>query len=122
VGTIRLLDGKPAAHAPEDLWRSAKRVRMAIERRRAELGEQLFSDHCWVVLIETYLAEAEGRSLDVAQLSDAIGLRRPLLVRWIAVLAERGLIAGIGRDRPALQLTAAGLARVEALLAADAIC
>ena len=45
VGTINQVDPKTVKLTPEMLWRSVIRKELALRLRRAELGDELFSDY-----------------------------------------------------------------------------
>ncbi|WP_174285332.1 PAS domain-containing protein [Sphingomonas bacterium] len=68
VGTIELFNLQRLNCSPEDLRQSALNALLNMERRRKELGDSLFSDYAWTILVQIYLAEAEGRIADVADI------------------------------------------------------
>ena len=59
VGTIQLVASPYVGEGPEQLWRSARRLTALIERRRAELTDELFNDYPWLILLQIYLAETD---------------------------------------------------------------
>jgi DNA-binding MarR family transcriptional regulator len=101
------------------LWRSAKRLTALIERRRAELTDELFNDYPWLILLQIYLAEAEARKADLAHISDALSLRGSATERWIRVLENKGLIERSKWTDYMPQLTTLGVTKVERLLLTD---
>lgn len=116
IGTIELVNPDIAKRGPESLWRSARRVDALIQRRRRQLGDDLFADYGWLVLLQIYLAEAEGRTMTIRETADRAAVRSAVVERWIAVFRARGLL-----DRPewpdlAPQMTAYGMRQVEQLL------
>ena len=119
VGTIQLVASPFAAEGPEELWRSAKRLTALIERRRAELTDELFNDYPWLILLQIYLAEAEARKADLAHISDALSLRGSATERWIRVLENKGLIERSKWTDYMPQLTTLGVTKVERLLLTD---
>jgi DNA-binding MarR family transcriptional regulator len=56
------------------------------------LGENLFSDPAWDILLELYAASVGGRSMSVAELVAATETPPSTTVRWIGVLKSRGLV------------------------------
>jgi PAS domain S-box-containing protein len=116
VGTIQLIDAPALDAEPESLWRSAKRVSALMERRRMELTEDLFFDYAWLILLQIYLAEAEGRIADLKYIAEAVRIRPALAERWFCVLEDRGLIERTPWADYAPQLTTPGLSKVERLL------
>jgi DNA-binding MarR family transcriptional regulator len=122
VGTLYLPQAKaltavPNVVMPERLWQVALKVDRSLHRRREQLGDDLFGDHAWLVLVQIYLAEAEGRMIDATTLG-ALALLDPSRThRWIGALAEKGLVERPDCSAGVIQLTATGLARTETLLA-----
>ena len=121
VATLYLPDPKPLAPdsegaLPERLWSVAIQVDARLRRRREELGEELFGDHAWLLLLRIYLAEAEGRALGVETLAAETQILPARARRWVDALAEKQLVERLDWDADALQLTALGLARTETLL------
>jgi PAS domain-containing protein len=116
VGTIQLIKAPALDNGPENLWRSAKRISALVERRRVELTEDLFNDHAWLILLQIYLAEAEGRIADLTYITEAVRIRHALAERWLWVLEDRGLIEHTPWTDHAPQLTTAGMFKVERLL------
>ncbi|USU13189.1 PAS domain-containing protein [Sphingomonadaceae bacterium OTU29THOMA1] len=116
VGTIELINAPTRDAAPESLWRSAKRVSALIERRRAVLSDDLFNDWAWLILLQIYLAEAEGRKADLPYITDAVRIRYGLAERWVGVLESRGLLERSPCTNLVPQLTTAGMSKLERLL------
>lgn len=119
VGTIQMISAPSVDADPRSLWRSARRVHALIERRRAELSDDLFSDYPWLILLQVYLAEAEGRKADMLSITETTRLRQAMVERWLVVLESRGLIERSEWTDHAPQLTTAGMSRVERLLRTD---
>lgn len=116
VGTIQLVGVQGPKRGPEGLWRSARRVIATIQRRRRELGDDLFADHGWLILVQIYLAEAEGRMATVAAISDAAAVEAPVITRCLELLEQKMLVEHTGQPALFLQLTASGIRKVESLL------
>lgn len=73
----------------EDHIRSVLLVRRA---RSAILGENLFSDPAWDILLELYAAKLGERRTSLADLARAIEAPESTTKRWVAALEERGLV------------------------------
>jgi hypothetical protein len=91
----------------------------ALRRRRTAIfgNPDLFGEPAWDILLDLYIAQAEGKSVSVS--SACIGSASPATtgLRWLGVLAEEGLIvrendAGDHR-RVLVRLTPAGLAAMD---------
>ncbi|QQV76242.1 PAS domain-containing protein [Sphingomonas aliaeris] len=119
VGTIQLVASPFATEGPQELWKSAKRLTALIERRRTELTDELFNDYPWLILLQIYLAEAEARKADLANISDALSLRGSATERWVRVLENKGLIERSKWTDSLPQLTTLGVTKVERLLLTD---
>jgi len=75
-----------ASHIEQDI-ELVLRLRRA---RSAILGDGLFSDPVWDMLLQLYLARLNGRRLKLKDLmTDVPGSTR---ARWACVLEERGLV------------------------------
>jgi hypothetical protein len=98
------------------LWRSACRREHALRSRRTELGDDLFSDYAWLILLQFYKAEAEGTCINLSQMSVRTGCREPSLLRWLKALEEKKLIDLFESKVCAGQLTSTGIAKIEKLL------
>jgi DNA-binding MarR family transcriptional regulator len=59
--------------------------------RRVELGHELFFDPAWDILLEIYLADLQGRKVNITKISDIADIPQTTGLRWIKVLTERGL-------------------------------
>lgn len=117
VGTLYLPDPESIAFGPESLWKTALKVDAMMRRRREELGDDLFGDKAWMILLQTYLAEAEGRAIEISALSDLARISVAQTTRWVSALAQKALVEVPDWNEKAIQLTALGLDRVESLLA-----
>lgn len=119
IGTIQVIDAPSLDAAPQDLWQSAKRINGLIEQRRAELTDDLFNDYAWLVLLQIYLVEAEGRITDLSDIAETIRMRPALAERWLVFLESKGLIERSERMQNIPQLTTNGASKVEKLLSAN---
>jgi hypothetical protein len=116
IGTLHQLADESVSRTPKDLWQSACRMSGALQRRRTELGADLCFDFPWSLLLQIYLAEAEGRCVDLTDLGMRSGIRLENVRRWLCVLDERGLVDTTAAPECAAQLSAAGVVKVERLL------
>ncbi|WP_380784872.1 hypothetical protein [Sphingomonas sp. R86521] len=116
VGTIHRVDPRAVAATPEKLWQAACRIDAELRLRRAELGDDLFCDYAWIILLELYRTEAEGTWIDLQALAVRTRIRSQTLTRWLRALEERGLVDRCEHlDYPG-QLTTVGVFKVERLL------
>lgn len=116
VGTIFSLDFRDRQAPPEALWAAAKRQLRLITERNAVLGPDLFSDGAWLVLLGLYLAEAEGRGLDIGDDHASGGVSAVSKTKWLRALRACGLVELIGDREDQPQLTQCGIDRIERLL------
>jgi len=74
----------------------------------------------WEIVLHVFIAGREGRTITIAELCDRTGTWRPLAVRYVEMLSERGLIdRDISAGKPdtrALTLTPSTEARLQELL------
>lgn len=92
---------------------------LQLRRARAEIfGAELFTDPAWDVLLELFAAKLAGRKLKLVDLE--IFGPRSTLVRWAAVLEERGLVScqldGSEMRKLSLEITPLGAAKMSKLL------
>lgn len=105
---------------PHTMWQRARGQIRQIEMRAEILGNALGNDHPWAILLHVYVAEAEGRAVDLETIGVSTGIPDRLTQRWLRVLQDRGLIDWHAEFGPTIQLTATGLKTLERLLAATA--
>lgn len=70
----------------------AKRIIKLRRRRETLLGNALFADPAWDMLLDLLVAEDEDRAISVTSLCIAAAVPVTTAQRWITVLAESGLI------------------------------
>ncbi len=115
-----LSNGLPARHLRSALA-TARHVYW-LRRQRAQLfgSPELFGEPAWDILLDLYIARAEGKPISVS--SACIGSASPATtgLRWLAVLAEQGLITREADEhdqrRILVHLTERGLAAMERFL------
>ncbi|MEG3083444.1 PAS domain-containing protein [Sphingomonas sp. PB2P12] len=117
VGTLSTVDDMTGHEmAPHRLWRRARDLIEIVRARDELLGADLFADHAWTILLQTYVAEAEGRIASTAMISDHLSLSSATISRWLRVLQSKTLLEPVLPGIDALQLTQTGIDRVERLL------
>lgn len=80
--------------SPVQLAEAVYRFRRQRERLLAELGlPQLFGEPAWDMLLDLYLARANGQSISISSLSIAGCVPGTTGLRWIALLADNGLVS-----------------------------
>ena len=117
----------PASHAepvesdsPASLMLARARRAFAARRRRQQVfGERanIFGEPAWDMLLDLYIALHEGKHVTVSNACASSGTATTTGLRWVATLAERGLVERIadptdGR-RFFVQLTAEASALIE---------
>lgn len=81
------------AKYPEALTVSVARRHYKQRRiRDRSLGEHLFRDPAWDILLDLYVAEAEGKPISVGSACGAAGLSTATGLRWLAKLEKEALI------------------------------
>jgi PAS domain S-box-containing protein len=103
---------------PDKLWQAALRIKHVSGIRKFELGKDITYDHVSEILIQIYLAEAEGRIVSTAQLSTSLDIPPSGLARWIKVLEQRNLVEPTDNRMLAVQFTHSGLIKIERILGA----
>lgn len=93
---------------------------LAVRRGREDVfGRDLFSDPAWDVLLELYAAKLADRRATASELAAAIDAPQSTTARWIAALADRGLVAPEREPREPgrlwISLTSEGAARMKRL-------
>lgn len=101
----------------------ARRAQHAIEARRKRreiLGADLAAEPCWEILLTLYANWAKDTKISVTDLSYESGIPVATVVRWLAVLVQRGFVC---RDtdptdarRIWLRLTRTAVASLEHIL------
>ena len=105
-------------HTPGRLIATAgtmDRARLAYDigaRRRSALGQGLFSDPAWNILLDLFLSEDDGRDLSVTAVCIGSRSSAATALRYITLLVERKLIDRIADEhdgrRTYVRLTAKG--------------
>lgn len=102
----------------------ARRLQVLHRSRAQELGLGLFSDPAWDMLLDLFVSRYDRKALSVTDIGVGITGSAGTALRYLGMLQEKDLVIRLKdvRDgrRSYVELTAAGLAKVEALLASHA--
>lgn len=115
---------RPAAVSPRAVS-VARELYAARRRRHRFLPQDLFGEPTWDILLDLYVAAAEGRRVPTT--SACIGAHVPptTALRWLRIMEARGLVEreNDGRDgrRTFVRLTDDGLRALEPCLEATAV-
>lgn len=100
-----------------------KRARDVLKLRRARerlLGQDLFGEPGWDILLELFVAHCDGKPVTVSAIAQASAAPTTTGLRYIALLVDAGLVertkADHDRRTVLVALTARGLAAMEKLL------
>ena len=119
AGVLRLRQIMEPAKAPPRAEISPSRLRLMIKARRARetmLGDKLFADPAWDMLLEAYWAELMQRRLSVSGLCRGAAVPPTTALRWIQKLEQEEWL--VRRDDPVdarrswIELTPQGSARL----------
>ncbi|RZL81730.1 MAG: MarR family transcriptional regulator [Sphingomonas sp.] len=119
IADVPLLGAPPSA-VTEALIDVARRLYAMRKVRDELLGEALFSEPAWNMLLDLFISEHERRRLSVSAV--CIGARAPsaTALRYLTMLQDAGLVERTRDERDArrshVQLTALGQRRMVALL------
>ena len=102
---------------PARLWEAALRIRHVHTARIKLLGDDLSTDPVGSLLIGIYLAEAEGRNLGLREIASYANIAQSTAGRWVTALQQRGIVQADPDPAISIQLTQAGLNKLEAMLA-----
>lgn len=83
-------------YEPAKLLNMARLLRMARDDQRTLFGDDLFVAPAWDITIACYVAEAEGRTLDLSNILMEAGVNASVALRWIRVLADRNILEAEG--------------------------
>ena len=116
VGTLMLPPPRRLSINPLNLWQTASKCRQFGEIRRAAIGDDLNGDHAWTIMIHAYLAEAEGRTVEIGAIAHSMRLSASQARRWIKALQANDLMELGSVDQQEVQLSARGLSALESVL------
>jgi DNA-binding MarR family transcriptional regulator len=93
---------------------------LILRRARDEIfGSSLFAEPAWDVLLELYAAGLGGRRMSLRDIALAIKIPESTAARWVAALADHGLVSAHADPNqpimPWLALTERGAAQMKQL-------
>ncbi len=94
---------------------------LKLRKRRGQLlGESLFADPAWDVLLDLFVAEYAGRKVSVSSACLAAGVPLSTALRWLSKLEAKGLIVRRPDEQDArrthVMLTDDAIERIHSLL------
>lgn len=96
---------------PEIDAQRVERLLLIRRLRQIVIGENLFSDPAWDLLLALYAADLNQKRHGIDELAAAAGLTNGQALRWTSALVERGLAqSGPGTADSTIELTAEGRA------------
>ena len=101
---------------PIALWETALGIRHVQQVRRVEFGASLFNDGVDAIILELYLAEAEGRIITVTELMDRGPVSGSITLRWITHLCSIGILESNCDPDADVSFTNDGMAKMERML------
>ncbi len=107
----------PPARATRSYLALARKAYAVRRKRAAIFNAELFGEPAWDILLDLFIAQAEGKSVSVS--SACIGSAAPATtgLRWLGVLADEGLVVrendADDNRRVLVRLTTAGIAAME---------
>lgn len=116
VGTF-IVDDKE--EMPRRLWRRARQMLEFHRLRSKVLGARLFTERSWLILLHIYVAEAEGRAMALTELAQCTQSGEELTRTWVKALIHSGFVALLSADTETVELTQAGITKLERLLSSS---
>lgn len=82
------------------------------------LPADLFAEPAWDLLLELFVADAQGRRLTARQVCDRSGISSYVMARWLMHLSQSGFVIGDGNGDldDLLTLSAGTLAKMEDMM------
>jgi PAS domain S-box-containing protein len=117
VSTLSWREEDAPRDTPLRMWKAALRLKHLYSLKMEEFGRELFGDFPGLILLDLYLAEAEGRLASLEEVAGSAGLSVESVQRWLRVLAQRRLVHPLDGSAT-LQLGHDGLSKIERLLTA----
>ena len=103
-----------------DVVEQARQELALLHLRRRRLASGRMTDGHWGILLDLYVAHAEGRSVLTKDLEDSSGVSSTALLRYLDALEERGMIERTSHEHDAratcIRPTAKGLERIASIL------
>jgi hypothetical protein len=91
-----------------------RRVLAARRIRERQLGEDLFADPAWDLLLEAFAADVGQKNITVSELCLATNVPEPVAIRWVRKLEQDGWFnrPQSSDERPWIELTPEGSVRL----------
>lgn len=100
---------------------TARRLQRLYRARSGMLGEALFSDPAWDILLDLFVCHHEGRSLSVSAVCIGASASSATGLRYLSILQEQGLVTRsrdqTDRRRSYVHITPRGCGLLNGLLA-----
>lgn len=121
--TCRPLPASREGPSPvEAQWQMARLLLKAIDSGKLAFGESLIGNPATELLLLTYVAEAEARTVRAGDLATRIAVSWPLAQRWLIALDDAGFVEcelpGPIEPHSPVRLTPRALAMIEAIFGA----
>lgn len=104
---------------PKDFAANMADKILRVRRARSKIfAAELFNEPAWDLLLELFVADAEGRRLTAAEIGDRAGIVPAVLSRWLIHLSNIGLVVGDGDGNldDVLTLSQEGIVNMEWLM------
>lgn len=75
-----------------ELSQLAQRLRVDRFDRSKFFSGEIFGEVCWDVLLALYIVHCAGQRMSTTELGMAADVKQTTLLRWLDVLADRGLV------------------------------
>ena len=89
-----------------------RRLLVARRIRETQLGEELFADPAWDLLLEAFAADLGQKRISISDLCEASTVPHSVTRRWIRKLEEEGWFSPSETADQRIELTAEGSARL----------
>jgi DNA-binding MarR family transcriptional regulator len=96
VSAIRIKASEPVVGKPTALAHAKQHYQSRRDRDKLFGKSDLFGEPAWDMLIDLFIAEEEGRQVNVSRLCLATAVPATTALRWISMLESYGLIARAG--------------------------
>ncbi len=121
VATIEPVAEHGEDRTPALLLDAARSLVIGRSRRASICNPALFSEPSWDAILAAYVAEAEGKAVDVTSLATALGCSKAVVSRWVKTLEQYDVLEVETRNptpdsEKAFRLTAGTHQKLEAYL------
>lgn len=104
---------------PRRLWQRAKQMLVFHDMRAKTFGARLMTERSWLILLHIYVAEAEGRTMQLSEIAQSTNSGLGLTRTWIKALVHSGFVSLLASNAEIVELTQAGISKLELLLSAS---